>query len=225
VVYPHGLASNVQIGMIAIRNLEVEFQDSKPYAATCRIHRKDRARPCVVTEYFSECFRNTDPWRQFPARMLRHKALIQCARVAFGFSGIQDEDEAKDTMRNVTPSANMTAGPALVPQADILDAEPLPESAKTTPGTFGEPEPPKPAAPADTKTERMAAIRRIQAVAKGYGIQPAEMIPGLISREIVPAGTVPDAIGKLSLATLAEIEAAADAICADLKDAKGEQPK
>ena len=27
--------------------------------------------------------------------MLRHKALIQCARVAFGFSGIYDEDEAR----------------------------------------------------------------------------------------------------------------------------------
>ena len=26
--------------------------------------------------------------------MLRHKALIQCARIAFGFSGIYDEDEA-----------------------------------------------------------------------------------------------------------------------------------
>jgi hypothetical protein len=31
-----------------------------------------------------------------PKRMLRHKALIQCARVAFGFSGIFDEDEARD---------------------------------------------------------------------------------------------------------------------------------
>jgi hypothetical protein len=26
--------------------------------------------------------------------MLRHKALIQCARLAFGFAGIYDEDEA-----------------------------------------------------------------------------------------------------------------------------------
>jgi hypothetical protein len=39
-------------------------------------------------------------------RMLRHKALMQCARYAFGFSGITDEDEAADQgMRNVTPKA------------------------------------------------------------------------------------------------------------------------
>ena len=28
-------------------------------------------------------------------RMLRHKAIIQCARIAFGFSGITDEDEGR----------------------------------------------------------------------------------------------------------------------------------
>jgi hypothetical protein len=28
-------------------------------------------------------------------RMLRHKAIIQCARIAFGFSGITDEDEGQ----------------------------------------------------------------------------------------------------------------------------------
>ena len=28
-------------------------------------------------------------------RMLRHKALIQCARLAFGFTGIYDQDEAE----------------------------------------------------------------------------------------------------------------------------------
>ena len=187
--------------------LEVEFENGKPYSATCKIHRKDRARPCVVTEYFSECARGTEPWKQFPARMLRHKALIQCARVAFGFSGIQDEDEAKDTIRNVTPiSAPMQAGPSLVATADVMDAEPLPE---------------KPLTPEDIKTERMAAIRRIQDVAKTYGVQPADMIPGLIAREIVPEGTTANAIPKLPLATLAEIEAAAEAICQDLKDAKG----
>jgi hypothetical protein len=41
-------------------------------------------------------------------RMLRHKATIQCARVAFGFSGITDEDEAVNTpgiARDVTPKA------------------------------------------------------------------------------------------------------------------------
>jgi len=77
----------------------------KLVAITCRIYRKDRSKPIEVTEYLSECRRNTEPWKM-ENRMLRHKALMQCARYAFGFSGITDEDEAADQgMRNVTPKA------------------------------------------------------------------------------------------------------------------------
>jgi phage recombination protein Bet len=77
----------------------------KLVAITCRIYRKDRSKPIEVTEYLSECKRNTEPWKM-ENRMLRHKALMQCARYAFGFSGITDEDEAADQgMRNVTPKA------------------------------------------------------------------------------------------------------------------------
>lgn len=62
---------------------------------TCSIYRKDRAHPVQVTEYMAECKRNTGPWGSHPMRMLRHKALIQAARLAFGFSGIYDQDEAE----------------------------------------------------------------------------------------------------------------------------------
>jgi phage recombination protein Bet len=81
-------------------------EGEKLIACTSIIHRKDRAHPTRVTEYLSECRRSTDPWKM-EHRMLRHKATIQGARVAFGFSGITDEDEARDTppMRDVTPSA------------------------------------------------------------------------------------------------------------------------
>lgn len=64
-------------------------------SCTCKIYRKDRTHPTIVTEYLDECKGTSDPWKKYPKRMLRHKALIQCARVAFGFSGIYDEDEAK----------------------------------------------------------------------------------------------------------------------------------
>ena len=64
-------------------------------SATCKIYRKDRTHPTIVTEYLSECEMTNSPvWKKYPKRMLRHKALIQCARIAFGFSGIYDEDEA-----------------------------------------------------------------------------------------------------------------------------------
>ena len=75
-------------------------------AITCRMHRKDRHHPTEVTEYLAECKRDTDPWRKWPRRMLRHKAMIQAARYAFGFAGIYDPDEAEriadETARDVT---------------------------------------------------------------------------------------------------------------------------
>lgn len=65
-----------------------------PEWITCRIKRKDQTEWVEVTEYFRECFREKSaPWREMPHRMLRHKALIQCARYAFGFGGVYDEDE------------------------------------------------------------------------------------------------------------------------------------
>lgn len=64
-------------------------------SCTCTIHRKDRSHPIRVTEYMVECKRNVGPWQSHPYRMLRHKALIQCARLAFGFVGIYDQDEAE----------------------------------------------------------------------------------------------------------------------------------
>lgn len=75
--------------------------------ATCTIHVKDREHPVKVTEYLEECRRNTEPWKTMPRRMLRHKAIIQAARVAFGIGGVFDEDEGKDAagMRDANPPA------------------------------------------------------------------------------------------------------------------------
>jgi phage recombination protein Bet len=75
---------------------------------TCQIRRKDRQYPIENTEFMDECRRDTEPWRKWPSRMLRHKAFIQCARYAFGLSGIYDEDEAERIIAaeiNVTPTA------------------------------------------------------------------------------------------------------------------------
>ena len=72
----------------------IEFeQDEK--SCTCIIFRKDRNRPIKVTEWMDECKRGTGPWVSHPKRMLRHKAMIQCARLAFGYGGIYDQDEAE----------------------------------------------------------------------------------------------------------------------------------
>lgn len=64
-------------------------------AITCKIYKKGIEHPITVTEYMDECKRNTDTWKTWPARMLRHKATIQAGRYAFGLSGIVDPDEAE----------------------------------------------------------------------------------------------------------------------------------
>ncbi len=80
--------------------------EGKLISCTAIIYRKDRTHPVKVTEYLSECKRATDPWKM-EHRMLRHKAFCQCVRIAFGFSGIYDEDEAEriTSTRDVTPKA------------------------------------------------------------------------------------------------------------------------
>ena len=80
----------------------MDFEVSKE-EATCTIHRKDRSHPIRLTEYMDECRRKTDPWDGMPRRMLRHKAMIQCARLAFGFAGIYDPDEAERIAENLKP--------------------------------------------------------------------------------------------------------------------------
>ncbi len=65
----------------------------------CTIYRKDRSHPVTVREYLDECYRppfkQPGPWQTHTKRFLRHKAMIQCARIAFGFVGIFDPDEAE----------------------------------------------------------------------------------------------------------------------------------
>lgn len=127
-------------------------------AVTCRIYRKDRSKPIEVTEYLAECRRNTEPWKM-ENRMLRHKALMQCARYAFGFSGVTDEDEAADTpgLRNVTPSPS-TPPPASNVERPKKDRAPEPE--------------PEPEEPTPTRIEDMPE--------QPWGDEGAEQEEGLL---------------------------------------------
>lgn len=71
----------------------------------CIITRKDRAKPIVAREFLDEVMRTvnfTTPWDTHPKRMHRHKAMIQAARLAFGFAGIYDQDEAERII-DITP--------------------------------------------------------------------------------------------------------------------------
>ena len=87
-----------------------KFDDKGNLASiTCRMFIKGRERPVCVTEYMAEC---RDPkssvWQKWPGRMLRHKAYIQCARMAFGISEVIDDDEASRIAANTPREKDIT---------------------------------------------------------------------------------------------------------------------
>lgn len=148
-------------------------------AITCRMHRRDRHHPIEVTEYLSECRRDTDPWRKWPRRMLRHKAMIQAARYAFGFAGIYDPDEAEriagETARDVTMHGDRIAAklaapaPAQFPTSDPAGFDPAHIDAVTgeilNQDSGGTPAPESAPAPHDAGAQDAAAVAPIVAAA------------------------------------------------------------
>jgi len=70
----------------------VEFKEGLSQDSTnleyieCTIYRSDRTIPIRVREYLDEVKADHPQWKTMPRRMLRHRALQQCARLAFGIS-------------------------------------------------------------------------------------------------------------------------------------------
>jgi hypothetical protein len=140
--------------------VEKEFKegaDGRPFSCTVTIHRKDRKYPTQHTELLSECYRNTDPWNKQPHRMLGHRAVIQCARIAFGFAGA-DPEEAERTFAPAVPeirkplfaSSVVDVGPAI---EDPLAKEPRKRATKPPTEPVAEPEPvQEPEVPVETPT-------------------------------------------------------------------------
>jgi hypothetical protein len=63
-----------------------ELEEGVPLWMGCAIYRTDRIKPIEVKEYFSEMKTEHAAWQQMPRRMLRHRAMQQCARLAFGIT-------------------------------------------------------------------------------------------------------------------------------------------
>ena len=71
-----------------------EQEDGIPTWVECTIHRWDRRVPTTVREHLCEVRGTSSPWITHPRRMLRHKAMVQCARITFGMGDVVDPDEA-----------------------------------------------------------------------------------------------------------------------------------
>lgn len=61
-----------------------ELINGIPQWMECAIYRKDRSQPIVVREYFEEVKGEQVIWQKMPRRMLRHRVMAQCARLAVG---------------------------------------------------------------------------------------------------------------------------------------------
>lgn len=61
-----------------------ELTNGIPIWMECTIYRKDRSWPIIVREYFEEVKGEQAIWQKMPRRMLRHRVMQQCARLAVG---------------------------------------------------------------------------------------------------------------------------------------------
>jgi phage recombination protein Bet len=101
-----------------------EGKDDDGLYGECTMYRSDRSRPSVIREYLKEVQRNTDPWKQHTHRMLRHKTIVQAARVAFGFAGIYDPDEGERILQ-AQRVVNVTASQSAIDRMrEVLDSRP-----------------------------------------------------------------------------------------------------
>jgi hypothetical protein len=72
-----------------------ELVGGLPAYTECTVYRKDRRVATCIREYMAESNTGTGAWLTHPRRMLRHKAMVQCARVCFGLGGLYEPDEAE----------------------------------------------------------------------------------------------------------------------------------
>jgi phage recombination protein Bet len=95
-----------------------------PLWIECIIYHKDRTHPTEIREYLNEVYRAPvtrpngqvieGPWQTHTKRQLRHKALIQAIRVAFGFGGLYDAEDAERVCeRSRGEESSITTTPAL----------------------------------------------------------------------------------------------------------------
>ncbi len=77
-----------------------KLEEGVPVWMGCTIYRTDRIKPIAVKEYFAEMKTEHAAWQQMPRRMLRHRAMQQCARLAFGIT----VPECKSAGMEVLPS-------------------------------------------------------------------------------------------------------------------------
>ena len=82
----------------------ISFQQSSeetqglPIWTECTITRADRTMPITIREYLAEVRKDSDYWKKMPRRMLRHKAMQQCARIALAITVTDEQLEKRSSV-------------------------------------------------------------------------------------------------------------------------------
>lgn len=80
-----------------------------PLYLECTLFRKDRRVATSVREYMSEANTESGAWLTHPRRMLRHNAMVQCARLSFGLGCLHEPDLSRETLyRTLSSRCNPT---------------------------------------------------------------------------------------------------------------------
>ena len=111
-----------------------------PVSCAATIWVKGRDNPVVITEFFSECYRNTEPWNQYPHRMLRWKALSQGVRTAFGFAGYSDGDAEAESTSEPSETKPVFEDSSDASKLPLFTPEDSPPGAEMEPDEVMEPE-------------------------------------------------------------------------------------
>lgn len=85
-----------------------ELIDGIPTWMECTIYRNDRILLIVIKEYLEEVRTDHPSWQLMPRRMLRHRVIQQCARLALGISANEIYISHKYIDTNYTINPNNT---------------------------------------------------------------------------------------------------------------------
>ena len=77
-----------------------EADQGLPLWMECTIYRSDRSVPTTAREYLAEVRNDSDIWKKMPRRMLRHRTLQQCARLAFAINPLEAQIEKQQSEKS-----------------------------------------------------------------------------------------------------------------------------
>ena len=100
-----------------------ELEEGIPLWMECSIYRHDRILPITVKEYYAEIKTEHAFWKAMPRRMLRHRAIQQCARLAFNIHCADHAISLKDTQEQLHHKASENVGKPNLSRSEWLKNE------------------------------------------------------------------------------------------------------